>query len=219
MNRRSAFTLIEILVVIAVIATLMGLLLSVINTNQADIAATMSKIQQVAGSAELYKTKNGSYPLTQVPAAEFSDTVLKTIASRNHELRARLVAISAEYDVGGEHFFKTSIDYDKPSPARLATVPDTCDCIVDLWNNPLVYKPFTAYLAPPSTWPGGERWLPPKPNSFQIWSAGPDFVYQMNSANADLSSGERFETDPDKLDDSSTLVIYDDITNWTRVQN
>jgi prepilin-type N-terminal cleavage/methylation domain-containing protein len=221
MHVRKAFTLIEILVVIAIIATLMSLLLAVINTTQAEIAASMSTIQQLSGNIEVYKTMNGKYPLTKVAATDFSNTDAATIASRNHELRVKLVSISAEYDSGGEFFYATTEAYAEPTPAILGTAPATADCIVDAWNSPLVYKPYTAYLVPPTGFPttGADKYAPPKIRSYQIWSPGENEQYEMNSANADLATHKAFETDPDKLDDSSTLVIFDDITNWTKVSN
>ena len=195
---RQAFTLIELLVVIAIIITLMGLLIAVANTNQAEIAATVSKIKSVEGSIMAYKTQNGKLPLQSLAASDFSDSDTDIIASRNHELRARLVAQGSEFDVGGEHAFEfeDTYTYKTPSVSVLSTVPtNIMYCITDAWDNPIVYKPYTAYLSVTGA---------PKRDTFQIWSPGPDGEYNMNSSgpgkNADV--------------ESDSYVHLDDITNW-----
>lgn len=197
-----AFTLIELLVVITIIIVLMSLVLAVVNTTSADVMATSARIQSISGDISSYKMTNGVYPLMNVPAAEFdvmdydfstNPMVDMTVISRhNQDLRGKLIAVSSEYDKGGEFFSS----YNDGSNTR--------NCILDSWDNPLVYKPYTAYL----TAPVGA----PKKNSFQIWSAGPDGVYQQNSSGQlDLDNdGNIDSTDPNDLN----FLFCDDITNW-----
>ncbi len=219
MFSRHAFTLIEILVVIAIIVTLMGLLLGVVNTTSAEIAATQSSIQQLSGSIEQYKTLNGKYPLQGLNNLTYSNSNEQRIASRNHELREMLYSISAEYGTGGQFAFGTDHDYQAPTPEILPGFSGKCECIVDNWDMPLIYKPFTAYAGLPSGWSSSEasKYKPPKPNSYQIWSAGPNMTYEQNSANGADSSNSYtpFDTDPD----SDNFVLIDDITNWSKAAN
>ena len=62
--RRAAFTLIELLTVIAIILVLAGLLLHIAgNANtKASLARAQAEIQAMSSALESYKTDNGTYP-------------------------------------------------------------------------------------------------------------------------------------------------------------
>ena len=212
-SNRSAFTLIEILVVIAIIVTLMGLLLAVVNTNQADIAATTAIIKDVEGTVHTYKTLNGKWPLMSVSDGDFSDTDKQKIGSRNHELRSQLIAVNrGEFDIGGNYAKDYPEEtYLEPSKPILSGSITNLVCILDAWDNPLVYKPFTAYVRPMyGLAPADYR--PKKPDTFQIWSAGPNMTYEQNSVNGDSTEG--YAPINDNPEDDNYKFI-DDITNWT----
>ncbi len=205
-----AFTLIEILIVIAIIALLMSLIMAVITPRSAYMVKTDASIKKLELAVITYERDNGRYPLFHLAVTDFSDTNLETIASRNHDLREILSATNDEYMRG----FESEISYSAASTAVLSSSPKTATCIVDAWDMPLVYKPYSIYFKAPMGWPatGPSRYAPPKRSSFQIWSAGENGIYEMNSGDADPSTYKPYSSSQAK----DGKLFIDDIVSWKR---
>ena len=151
--------------------------------------------------------------LMSVAYGNFSDTDKQKIGSRNHELRSRLIAVNrGEFDSGKYAKDYPEETYLEPSEGAIltGTISDLI-CILDAWDNPLVYKPFTAYVRPMYGLDSA-TYRPKKPDTIQIWSAGPNMTYEQNSVNGDPDNS--YAPINDNPEDDNYKFI-DDITNWT----
>ncbi|MFW5751156.1 MAG: prepilin-type N-terminal cleavage/methylation domain-containing protein [Planctomycetota bacterium] len=162
MGQRRGFTLIELMVVMAVIAVLMGLLIPVISTamsgsKKAETTATLQNIEQAIAN---YHSRNGVLPLFDEDLAAH-DCMGGGDVVDEHEVEANNVLLLA---------CLRTVDRDTFGPGA--------DCvnqgvIVDAWHRPFLYRPFTCYpLIAGSALPHSDD--PPRPDSYQLWSFGPD---------------------------------------------
>ncbi len=85
MRKTSAFTLIELLIVIAIIGILMGLLFPAVNgaTNAARKAQAKNDVTQIATAVIAYETEYGKLPITTEPAQDVAGDLVKTLGGSN----------------------------------------------------------------------------------------------------------------------------------------
>lgn len=144
------FTLMELLIVILIIGVLAGLLMPavMIAKEASRKAKTRSIIANVAAGVERFRMQNGSYP-DLTPPVTTPPTPALTIQ---------------------EHL--ESIDADAFSPNSPNVDGDQ---IIDAWGTAIFYRSFEDYPFDENIADGKVDSLnPPNPDSFQIWSFGPN---------------------------------------------
>ncbi len=157
----SAFTVIEMLIVISVISILAGILLPAIHSAQkkAKIAKTQAVIDSITIALKQYQTDFGAYPSADIPGVSgetsaecaYYYTAATFVAGEN----------SNEISAGPYMEFRQK---DRKSTSRTAdllgdgTSNDTLYQVIDSWGNPLIY-----------TQPGTNN-----SSSFDLYSYGPN---------------------------------------------
>lgn len=127
MNTRKGFTILELLIVVAIIGIISAVILNVISESRIKSrdSARKAQIQEVLKALELYYTDNGAYPLLGTtagtggylsgiqPAFFGSGTPLKKLPEESNsryyycvstDRRSMLVALDTEEDKGGSAF-------------------------------------------------------------------------------------------------------------------
>lgn len=178
--RRAAFTLIELLTVIAIILVLAGLLLNVSgNANyKSSVARANTEIQAMSAALENYKADNGTYP-----RVAYSD---KTITSDNLNTQSVTEPSDAKYLASGKVLYQAIGGYTPAGttplnkaymqfrPSQLSTgsaVVDASTYILDPFGSAYGYS--TAYAAAQETATANNTALsnPPGYNpTFDLWS-------------------------------------------------
>lgn len=159
----SAFTVIEMLVVISVISILAGILLPAIHTAQkkAKIAKTQAMIDSINIALKQYRTDFGAYPPADIPGVTGETSAECVYYYTAANFIAGTATNSLEISAGPYMEFRQK---DKKSTARTAdmlgdgTANDTLFQVIDSWGNPLIY-----------TKPGTNN-----PSSFDLYSFGPN---------------------------------------------
>ena len=90
-DRKSAFTLIELLMVIAIIGILAGILIPTVSTvkRQANVAASKSQLSQYVNAIQLFKGEYGFYPFADAHEDlgkninDLSDDFIETLSGRD----------------------------------------------------------------------------------------------------------------------------------------
>jgi len=163
---RSAFTLIELLIVIAVIATLMGLLIPSVMFVQARAkkAKTRSFLAQIEAALSTYKNVNGIYPenIGGDPTTPMTATATANAAALH----------TALLTVDRENFRGVNLN--------------------DPYGNPVCYRPAKKLeFLPKVAAPGhpqydehidGEK--PPGADSYQLWSTGSNGTDEVSTSPA-----------------------------------
>ncbi|MHC5039963.1 MAG: prepilin-type N-terminal cleavage/methylation domain-containing protein [Planctomycetota bacterium] len=191
-TRRSAFTLIEILVVLAIIATLAAIVLPQLfkSGESGEAAATRVRIDALANAIKLYESKWGDYPPCRLRYIK----ALKSEAPNetNEGPEALVLSLSTERKSGPyiewQDDYLENNDGDKLSRAPAKSIIKKADLfeVVDFWGNPLIYihcrdygKTFKYKDAEGITFKVKAQKSKKlgtyyNQNSYQMWSIGPD---------------------------------------------
>jgi prepilin-type N-terminal cleavage/methylation domain-containing protein len=175
---RSGFTLVELLMVIAIIATLAALLIPMIG-----YAKTMSRnakaeaqLGTIKASLNIFKDANGFYPeksLTGTPEV-FSDVFKKTSNTNDDPYKAADAIDNAAWErIANELMLQLqTVDRDNYRNINALRDPFTGGGV-----NSKVYRYRPSKFYPLSKASGSlfiDQEDPPNPDSYQIWSAGTD---------------------------------------------
>jgi prepilin-type N-terminal cleavage/methylation domain-containing protein len=137
-RRPSGFTLIEIMVVIAIIGLLMGLVaVTVTRQGQAGrVAECKARIEQLALLAESYSDRMGDYPPSRLAALGVRDG-----SPINEGIEAFVVALKSGNYSGRrpEERWLGNTDNDSSKTVKLVDDSHNLLEILDPWDNPFVY--------------------------------------------------------------------------------
>ena len=209
--RSAAFTLVELLTVIAIISVLAGLTLGSVSLARkfGDRKATEQEIQMLVAAANRYNTERGDYPPSTLGALKVKGN------NRNEGIEALILAVQSRKKGGPYHDeFKAdrleNRDADRMAPKEFADLKKSLDLAigtdalfeyVDLWTNPFVYLHNRDYATKAkieyTDRDGGSVSVQASKSqklgtyqsatSFQIWSFGPNGVNE-NGEGDDITS-------------------------------
>jgi prepilin-type N-terminal cleavage/methylation domain-containing protein len=141
-RRASGFTLIEVLVVLAIIATLAAIVLPQLfkSSESGEITATQMRIDSLANAIKLYESNWGDYPPSRLSLLK-----LEGPNDVNEGSEALVQALSTERKNGPfvewQEDWLENWDNDKLSgpPAKSILKKASLFEVVDFWDNPIVY--------------------------------------------------------------------------------
>lgn len=193
-KRRNAFTLVEILIVIAIIGILVGLTFAIAGPVMVSISKTKAKsqIQKISLALNDFKSRYGEYPMAENGGGDDTWQRLlidsmrgdKILVRRNGRLsmvsykEGRTNAEILPFLALGEFTLDEEDDI------------DTATKILDPWENPYQYRYKTISNGKPDS-----RWDAP---TFLLISAGPDFNDPVETSDyfvGDMETTGLFETD------------------------
>jgi type II secretory pathway pseudopilin PulG len=210
---RYAFTLMEMLIVILIIVTLMGLLIPGIGiaikwSSQAKTSATLGK---TSAGLEQYHSLNGGYPMptkahlsgaqlftppdldrwtaatTPEPAAGLASGVPSTDGSPELGVTTAVwILWPALQSVNGDEFQRANEQVREMGGQYQDGTPTAA--VVDAWKMPIRYLPYRCYPPPTAgatlNTPGWPNQVPRR-QSYLLWSAGDNMTDEAWTKNAD----------------------------------
>ncbi len=198
-RRRSAFTLLELLAVMAIIAILVSLSFGLVRSSKqrASLARTRGDLATLVQALEAYKRHYGDYP--QTGSAAQATPVIGAVIAQGQAQSLLFNALTGVYGptnfttrLNGPTFVElstlrtevalvpTTFGIPQGSPPAKLVVPNS---FLDAWGNRYLYYYRRAPIAgsPPNT-----QW---QPAGFLLYSAGPDGQQTAPNQNTGLFNG------------------------------
>ena len=178
--RRTAFTLMELLIVISIIMVLMGMLFVGlrIGKEQANKAKTMAAMAELRAELDKHKQINGRYPENDVaPSTAWNDLFMTGTTPKLYNDNINWLSVNNllidELNAGGSQLSKP---------------------LKDGWGQALHYRPAKFYPYSPAATVAIDGEDPPNRDSYQVWSTGTGKTDQggaKDPANDDVTSWEK----------------------------
>ena len=158
--KRSRFTLVEIIMVVALIAVLTGIAVGGYSyaMNSSRDSATRATIKQLEAALESGRVKHGFYPASSQMPGSGSDRKIQLFGANGAEITdADLATAWGNLPEKYIKDFRRALDMES-----LRQYADADGCIADAWGNTLVYtapdgkKPFTIRSKGPDGADGGD---------------------------------------------------------------
>lgn len=139
--QKFAFTLIELLMVIAIIGILAGILIPTVGAvrKQANIAASKSQLANYVTAMQMFKGEYGYFPLAtgagdsaEIDLSSASDDFMKAISGRDPATGSSVIAGGNRRGIAFHSFSESELQYDASDNA----VPDQ---LADRFNNPNIF--------------------------------------------------------------------------------
>ena len=211
--RRSSFTLVELLTVVAIIGMLLGLGFGgyTYAMQRSRISQTEALIQRISAALEANKTKFGFYPQTMDKGRDYRFMLELDVDPTKYKTYERYEQLKNDKNVKGnyqypEEYMETwrkNVDFENLAQQAVTLDSDVL-YVLDSWGNPLFYR-----------CPGKRN-----PQSFDLISAGPDGLIGDPKEDRplwkkDLSElGSYFKSKVDKVSQEANNVTFDDIGNF-----
>ena len=208
--RRSSFTLVELLTVVAIIGMLLGLGFGgyTYAMQRSRISQTEALIQRISAALEANKAKFGFYPQTMDKGKDYRFMLELDVDTGKYKAYERYEQLKNDDNVKGNYQYpeeymdawRKNVDFENLAQ-HARTIDSKALYVIDAWGNPLFYR-----------CPGKRN-----PQSFDLISAGPDGLIgdpQENRAlwKEDLSElGSYFKSKVDKVSQEANNVTFDDI--------
>ena len=211
--RRSSFTLVELLTVVAIIGMLLGLGFGgyTYAMQRSRISQTEALIQRISAALEANKAKFGFYPQTMDKGKDYRFMLELDVDPTKYKTYERYEQVKNDKNIKGNYQYpeeyleawRKNGDFEN-LVQQAKTLDSDVLYVLDAWGNPLFYR-----------CPGKRN-----PQSFDLISAGPDGLIgdpQENRAlwKEDLSElGSYFKSKVDKVSQEANNVTFDDIGNF-----
>lgn len=179
MSPRNAFTLVELIVVIAIILILLGMLMGgvmVVKHKAITVKAT-TQLSQLASAIDLYRGTNAAYP-ERLPVAAGMPAF--TGISTGDEAYARIFDAGSNAAKDADALTADEwLGINQVLVYQLGNLANDIDPkgtgkVLDPWGNPVRYRPSKWYPFKAGAAHDIDSDKPPAQDTYQLWSTGPD---------------------------------------------
>lgn len=225
-NSGTGFTLIEILVVIAIIGLLVGIVaynlqLRMVEGRQ---LSTKGTITQISLALETYRTDLGSYPPSNLLVEALEKGLGGSIRWHGPYFRFEKGRLG-QTDGSGNLVNRrnTMLEFYGGANAEQQLLPRSANVVLDYFDRPMVYVPFREYAPDVAARnPNETGFVYFNPNSFQLYSFGHDGRGWLDGGTlVMLNWDDGIDNDNDGLTDkddnyrtSPNPYLEDDLANW-----
>lgn len=208
--RRSSFTLVELLTVVAIIGVLLGLGFGgyTYAMQRSRISETEALIKRISAALEANKAKYGFYPQTMDKGKDYRFMLELDVDTSKYKAYERYELLKDDNNVTGNYQYpeeymdawRKNVDFENLAQ-HARTIDSNALYVIDAWGNPLFYR-----------CPGKRN-----PQGFDLISAGPDGLIGDPKNNKKLWKDDLSKLgdySADQVSQKADSLHFDDLGNF-----